>query len=1051
MIIVGVFEPESETFQNRNYRQHLDRNWKNGNDNLDAVNHRIDGLGDQEYEGANEVTNARTDANGKSYRSLSGRLDASQKTGENALAVADKKADTETVRQMINQIVSGRPKGAYRDLNALKAALPNGDTGIYVTSDNGHWYYYTNGSWNDGGKYVTNMIAFEDARIKMPKINLLTGTTSKDKTLDLVDMPHPNSTASNGKFYKVQPNTNYTYHAIIKEAPAMGYVMAECSDKNKNVIKRFNGNHFDNDANGLSVVTFNTGNDIKYVSFYPVAFTNIQTGTIRWACEMLEYGTDSNNYIENLSEMNSVDALSYLFNLTQDRTVLNDLKMYGMNLLQGTSSNFRHEAVVNAGHNQAPAANGTQFEVDSKQTYSYHAYLGKMNSRAFAMAEVLDSNKKVIKRYNGTSISANHEGLSSLTFKPEGGSYVNFYPVAFPDAYTGDMVWKEEMLEYGDVVSTWKPTISEMPLGDSIAYIVDKLNKEIYSPVKSNVVSELKLSGINLLAGTSDLLKSLTFSDYNSGVQTISGERFLVEPNTIYTYHVNITKAPINCYALIQTYDLDGKMISRINGTKYLDSDDGLSKVTFSTGKDVKYVKLIPVAFSNSQENATVQWKNEMLEYGDSTNKWTASLSEMSDSDAMNTVLGVINRPKESSNNPTINPTSGNTVDLPVINVSGDAGPMINQNVKSVLPFTLTDKQRKLEGFVEMSWQGNSSLSLPKKGFKFKAYKDAEKAEKLKFKPTPLMYESHSFQLKAYYTNMYHINDLAAAEILSWFIASNDTAPDKLLSASHFGTISGTPCLLYFNDEFYGLATLKTKRGADLLNTDESDPNQIILENNGKAGSTWTTATPVINGDDGDFTVESDNDTNAQQVLNTLAKFVVDSTDEEFVKNVDQHFNVTSMCDYVIFNYLVNNTDAWTGKNEDIVTYDGQKWYMIPYDFDSSMGSRWQPGKVTAINWDPIRGTFIADNLIKKILNLLPDKLLARYNDLEQKGVLNVLRLQDVIDRRVTEIGQGAYEAEWAQWSDNPAYKTEITPDWIKKMFIVRKKQLKNKIDGLQK
>ena len=52
----------------------------------------------------------------------------------------------------IGGIAEGSPKGTYPNLAALQSAKPNGDSGIYVTSDNGHWYYYNNG-WKDGGVY----------------------------------------------------------------------------------------------------------------------------------------------------------------------------------------------------------------------------------------------------------------------------------------------------------------------------------------------------------------------------------------------------------------------------------------------------------------------------------------------------------------------------------------------------------------------------------------------------------------------------------------------------------------------------------------------------------------------------------------------------------------------------------------------------------------------------------------------------------------------------------------------------------------------------------
>ena len=57
----------------------------------------------------------------------------------------------------ISNIVEGSPKGVYANLSALKTAKPNGDSGIYITADNGHWYYYNNG-WKDGGVYQSMAI-----------------------------------------------------------------------------------------------------------------------------------------------------------------------------------------------------------------------------------------------------------------------------------------------------------------------------------------------------------------------------------------------------------------------------------------------------------------------------------------------------------------------------------------------------------------------------------------------------------------------------------------------------------------------------------------------------------------------------------------------------------------------------------------------------------------------------------------------------------------------------------------------------------------------------
>lgn len=49
------------------------------------------------------------------------------------------------------------PKGVVANLAALNNTYPNGTDGIWITSDNGHWYYYANG-WQDGGIYQASGI-----------------------------------------------------------------------------------------------------------------------------------------------------------------------------------------------------------------------------------------------------------------------------------------------------------------------------------------------------------------------------------------------------------------------------------------------------------------------------------------------------------------------------------------------------------------------------------------------------------------------------------------------------------------------------------------------------------------------------------------------------------------------------------------------------------------------------------------------------------------------------------------------------------------------------
>ncbi|MCO4595995.1 Pectinesterase [Streptococcus infantarius subsp. infantarius] len=86
------------------------------------------------------------------------------KDGNANMEVAQARGQFETLSSRLSDMIhriqnvtSGSPKGVYDNISALQSDKPNGDSGIYVTTDNGHWYYY-NGGWKDGGVYQSTAI-----------------------------------------------------------------------------------------------------------------------------------------------------------------------------------------------------------------------------------------------------------------------------------------------------------------------------------------------------------------------------------------------------------------------------------------------------------------------------------------------------------------------------------------------------------------------------------------------------------------------------------------------------------------------------------------------------------------------------------------------------------------------------------------------------------------------------------------------------------------------------------------------------------------------------
>ncbi|TFZ27302.1 hypothetical protein E2P76_05845 [Lactiplantibacillus plantarum] len=393
---------------------------------------------------------------------------------------------------------------------------------------------------------------------------------------------------------------------------------------------------------------------------------------------------------------------------------------------------------------------------------------------------------------------------------------------------------------------------------------------------------------------------------------------------------------------------------------------------------------------------------------------------------------------------------------IPQIYISGQYPSMLYDNQSAVLPFKIYDKNRQMSGYVKTEWQGDSSKKWAKKGFKFKTYSDSAATIKLNWQPSPYHYKSNNFNLKAYLTDKWNINDAICAEIYAQMIASNTTAPEHLHNSSHYGTIVSKPYFLYFEGAFYGLMEMNTKSDDNLVNTDSSNDDHILIEGQIQSdGSRWRSTTPTLADNTGDFNFVAGKSTNAQTALTALADKIANKTGNDFKSAIQSaNMNITSICDYIIFNYIVNNMDAWDGKNIMYLTYDGgSSWFMIGYDFDGTLGNSATPGSTMDSNYDYFSGNNDGNLILEQSRTVFATEMLARFNELVSNGVLTNSNLIQIVNDKINLIPQGAFEAEWNRWSgfDSGTYSEAQTVHDIIHMLIHRKSLLQSKLNAMQK
>ncbi|ADG41488.1 prophage protein [Leuconostoc kimchii IMSNU 11154] len=166
----------------------------------DTLNKQIlDMLGGVPLASQNEVTQARIDRSGKPYKTLKSRGDADQATAETALnegretksEVIEARSDNagngySTLKNRLDHQdseidtklsqISLTPE-VFANSAALKSTYPSGKAGIFITSDNGHKYLWSNGSWVDGGVYQA--VGLADGVVDSRKIAKRTDVTNQ--------------------------------------------------------------------------------------------------------------------------------------------------------------------------------------------------------------------------------------------------------------------------------------------------------------------------------------------------------------------------------------------------------------------------------------------------------------------------------------------------------------------------------------------------------------------------------------------------------------------------------------------------------------------------------------------------------------------------------------------------------------------------------------------------------------------------------------------------------------------------------------------------------
>lgn len=340
--------------------------------------------------------------------------------------------------------------------------------------------------------------------------------------------------------------------------------------------------------------------------------------------------------------------------------------------------------------------------------------------------------------------------------------------------------------------------------------------------------------------------------------------------------------------------------------------------------------------------------------------------------------------------------------DIPCVFLVGDEFSKLTTQKNSVnMRLMYVSRSKTFRAYISIKYQGNSSLSYPKKNFSIKLFSDEEHKEKYKvgFRNWPAY---NKFVLKANWIDITQARNVVSARIWSDVVKDRqdyNSLPTGLTSAPNNGAIDGFLVKVYVNGIYQGRYTLNY--GKDDIMFGKECAMAICSENyvsgcfreetNFEDGVDWSIEYPDVEKLDGSADAEKIEQLfTAEVAFNKIIGLCMAGDETEFKNNIGKYVDITSVIDYELFGRIITHLDGF-GKNQMFLNYNGM-WYATPYDLDSTFGLYWNGSKIVsdtyAFQSEYETGAQKTSNLLYDLLDkTFVDEIYARYKVLRKSSL----------------------------------------------------------------
>ena len=326
--------------------------------------------------------------------------------------------------------------------------------------------------------------------------------------------------------------------------------------------------------------------------------------------------------------------------------------------------------------------------------------------------------------------------------------------------------------------------------------------------------------------------------------------------------------------------------------------------------------------------------------------------------------------------------------------------------------------------------QGNGSAGFPKKNLTIGFFKDETFVDTQTVKIGPVI-PHDEWVFKANYIDSTHTRQISSYMLWSQMMQSRASWPQRDIDNFYVGKTGldaidtgaighpiGWPCVVYFNDEFYGIGDFQIGKKRANYNIPKNSPLMIQMEPDGQNIdiTDWTNAA---------YEMKAPSKPNSDTAAAMLAwDTFAQSAQADFTANIATYTNKQNIIDYYLLVQFLAATDC-VGANFNFVTWDGTRWYFMPYDLDSVYGLE-------------VNGTVILNTVNKSMTEFSrprqPSKdfwkkveiayatdINTRYAQLRDAGIFTVKNVLKNIHRLNDKYTADLFKAEYSKWPALPS------------------------------